>query len=146
MDREAWQATVHGVTKSWTQLSDQHIPNCIFPSNRARPPGLVTKNDALLHWLRILVKPDILWQGQRVEGAGMLMSKGKRSEIRKKNKLEGWQCVRYKRLYFLNLNSSRWRVWWAFQFKKSSSFENGFVIDLPKWDVKLSLNDHRHLE
>ena len=23
MDREAWQATVHGVTKSWTQLSQQ---------------------------------------------------------------------------------------------------------------------------
>ena len=22
MDREAWQATVHGVAKSWTQLSD----------------------------------------------------------------------------------------------------------------------------
>ena len=25
MDRGAWQATVHGVTKSWTQLS-MHIP------------------------------------------------------------------------------------------------------------------------
>ena len=23
MDREAWHATVHGVAKSWTQLSDQ---------------------------------------------------------------------------------------------------------------------------
>ena len=23
MDREAWQATVHGVAKSWTRLSDQ---------------------------------------------------------------------------------------------------------------------------
>ena len=22
MDREAWRATVHGVTKSWTQLND----------------------------------------------------------------------------------------------------------------------------
>ena len=22
MDREAWRATVHGVTKSWTRLSD----------------------------------------------------------------------------------------------------------------------------
>ena len=22
MDREAWRATVHGVTESWTQLSD----------------------------------------------------------------------------------------------------------------------------
>ena len=24
MDRGAWQATVHGVTKSWTRLSDAH--------------------------------------------------------------------------------------------------------------------------
>ena len=24
MDRGAWQATVHGVTKSWTRLSDSH--------------------------------------------------------------------------------------------------------------------------
>ena len=24
MDRGAWQATVHGVAKSWTQLSDYH--------------------------------------------------------------------------------------------------------------------------
>ena len=24
MDKEAWQATVHGVTKNWTQLSDFH--------------------------------------------------------------------------------------------------------------------------
>ena len=24
MDRGAWQATAHGVTKSWTQLSDIH--------------------------------------------------------------------------------------------------------------------------
>ena len=25
MDREAWQATVHGITKSWTRLSDKHF-------------------------------------------------------------------------------------------------------------------------
>ena len=25
MDRGAWRATVHGVTKSWTQLSDFHF-------------------------------------------------------------------------------------------------------------------------
>ena len=24
MDREAWRAAIHGVTKSWTQLSNQH--------------------------------------------------------------------------------------------------------------------------
>ena len=26
MDREAWQATIHGVAKSWTRLSDSHFP------------------------------------------------------------------------------------------------------------------------
>ena len=29
MDREAWRAAVHGVTKSQTQLSDFHI--CVLP-------------------------------------------------------------------------------------------------------------------
>ena len=29
MDRGAWQATVHGVTKSWTQLSDYHCTYCL---------------------------------------------------------------------------------------------------------------------
>ena len=27
MDREAWRAVVHGVTKSWTQLSEWTEPN-----------------------------------------------------------------------------------------------------------------------
>ena len=27
MDREAWHAAVHGVTKSWTQLSDCTVLN-----------------------------------------------------------------------------------------------------------------------
>ena len=27
MDREAWRATVHGVAKSWTRLSDWTEPN-----------------------------------------------------------------------------------------------------------------------
>ena len=32
MDRGAWQATVHGVTKSWTQLSDyaQHSTYILY--------------------------------------------------------------------------------------------------------------------
>ena len=25
MDKGAWQATVHGITQSWTQLGDQHV-------------------------------------------------------------------------------------------------------------------------
>ena len=32
-DREAWHATVHGVTKSWTQLSD-----CMIASNSVYMP------------------------------------------------------------------------------------------------------------
>ena len=28
MDRGAWQATVHGVAKSWTRLSNQHLFKC----------------------------------------------------------------------------------------------------------------------
>ena len=33
MDREAWRAAVHGVAKSWTQLSDSTELNCV------RDPG-----------------------------------------------------------------------------------------------------------
>ena len=29
MDRGAWQAAVHGLTKSWTQLSDYHSLNSL---------------------------------------------------------------------------------------------------------------------
>ena len=30
MDREAWRAAVHGVTKSWTQLRDSTTTMCLF--------------------------------------------------------------------------------------------------------------------
>ena len=36
MDRGAWQAVVRGVTKSQTQLNDQHPPCCGHP----KPSGL----------------------------------------------------------------------------------------------------------
>ena len=29
MDRETWHASVHGVAKSWTQLSDRTELNCV---------------------------------------------------------------------------------------------------------------------
>ena len=32
MDRGAWQAIVHGVSKSWTQLSDLHYCSNMYPS------------------------------------------------------------------------------------------------------------------
>jgi len=31
MDRESWHAAVHGVTKSWTQLSDRTDRFSVFP-------------------------------------------------------------------------------------------------------------------
>ena len=38
MDRGAWQATVHGVAKSWTQLNDFH-----FTSNLMQSKALIKK-------------------------------------------------------------------------------------------------------
>ena len=32
VDRGVWQATVHGVSKSWTQLSDLHYCSNMYPS------------------------------------------------------------------------------------------------------------------
>ena len=32
MDREAWRAAVHGVTKSWTRLSDRTPPSPTVPT------------------------------------------------------------------------------------------------------------------
>ena len=32
MNREAWRATVHGIAKAWTQLSDKHFHfTCVNP-------------------------------------------------------------------------------------------------------------------
>ena len=32
MDREAWQAAVHGVTKSWTRLNNRIVDPCCYVS------------------------------------------------------------------------------------------------------------------
>ena len=40
MDREAWRAAVHGVTKSWTQLSDRTDLNRYRKKEEAvKPPN-----------------------------------------------------------------------------------------------------------
>ena len=60
MDRGAWQATVHGITKSQTQLSDQHFhfyfllwfscsDNCSVSSNLLRVLNYALKYQ-LLEW------------------------------------------------------------------------------------------------
>ena len=36
MDRGAWQATVHEVTKSWTQLKGLSMYSCIWEGNRKK--------------------------------------------------------------------------------------------------------------
>ena len=36
MDRGAWWATAHGVTKSWTQLTPMHVPGVCGSENLAR--------------------------------------------------------------------------------------------------------------
>ena len=44
MDREAWRAAIHGVTKSWTRLSDWTELNWNMEGlGQAGPSGMMTK-------------------------------------------------------------------------------------------------------
>ena len=57
MDRGAWRPTVHGVAKSWTQLSDWHL-STETPLNSGRPPHITGTNSPLflpLHLDNILL-------------------------------------------------------------------------------------------
>ena len=51
MDRETWQATVHGVAKSWTQLSDFHFH--FFKEDRRLNFKLLTFCDVLAFYFFI---------------------------------------------------------------------------------------------
>ena len=44
MDREAWRAEVHGVTKSWTRLSDWTELTQLFATNPNIFNYLISKN------------------------------------------------------------------------------------------------------
>ena len=46
MDRGAWQATVHGVAKSWTQLNNFH-----FTSNLMQSKALIKKKSINGYWI-----------------------------------------------------------------------------------------------
>jgi len=49
MDRGVWQATVHGITKSWTLLSDYHIQSSLWSNSHI----CTQKNIALTIWIFI---------------------------------------------------------------------------------------------
>ena len=53
MDKGAWQATAHGVAKSWTQLSDYHLlnsfPKCLH--HFTLPPAVYESSFQYLVWL-----------------------------------------------------------------------------------------------
>ena len=49
MDRGAWQATVHGVAKSQTQLSDSHVHTALPGRDHAQHLCITTPSPKSLH-------------------------------------------------------------------------------------------------
>ena len=62
MDREAWRATVHGVAKSWTQLSDWTELNCAGKACFLTPVFFhhVLSQKQLLMWMSSILFQSIL--------------------------------------------------------------------------------------
>ena len=50
MDKGAWQATVHGVAKSWTQLNQVSMHHARTRLKRVGEPGLMTQLACSLLW------------------------------------------------------------------------------------------------
>ena len=58
MDKGAWQATVHGVAKSRTHLSNQHLSKASPMAQRVK--NLSTRQEMQETWVRSLVWEDLL--------------------------------------------------------------------------------------
>ena len=81
MDREAWHATVHGVAKSWTQLSDwtTAITTCVFTGSVTLPvwsfqdtdPGCVTHVCVPGTWDTSPFFTTLIEVGQRMNGRAL---------------------------------------------------------------------------
>ena len=46
-DREAWRAAVHGVAKSWTQLSNYTAQSVVVPKTEGRAPEKTSHEEVL---------------------------------------------------------------------------------------------------
>ena len=71
MDREAWRAAIHGVTKSWTQLSDSSDLILINLDTYQEQTPFSPENNCLVtgltHWKIIMSLVINLWHLYRVK-------------------------------------------------------------------------------
>ena len=65
MDREAWRAAIHGVTKSRTRLSDTHMCVCVYIRDREREIVII-RNWLIQLWR--LERPHSVLSASREDG------------------------------------------------------------------------------
>ena len=70
-DREAWYAAVHGVTKSWTRLSDWTEEHIIF---QVRFMNLSTLGLPVHHQLPEFTQTHVHWVGDAIQPSAPLLS------------------------------------------------------------------------
>ena len=95
MDRGAWQATVHGVAKRWTRLSDFTFLSQIPLSDGAQPPGA---------WRECLLVSCYLLSSQ----PGQNLSAGPLAPRRSE------RCLSIRLVIFLMSNLASWSVRFLF--------------------------------
>ena len=61
MDREAWRATVHGVTKNWTRLSRRAHTHTLTPNFQLLPRGLPHVTSLQISFSRKGTPPPLAW-------------------------------------------------------------------------------------